>query len=45
MNTEEVKNRYGQFIMPTYCPSIVIEKAPSWEGKCYSAILASKSKK
>ena len=22
-----------------------IEKAPSWEGKCYSAILASKSKK
>ncbi len=27
MNTEEVKNRYGQFLMPTYCPSVVIEKA------------------
>ncbi len=24
---------------------VQIEKAPSWEGKCYSAILASKSKK
>ena len=24
---------------------VTIEKAPSWEGKCYSAILTSKSKK
>ncbi len=27
MNTEEVKERYGQYLMPTYSPSIVIERA------------------
>ena len=27
MNTEEVKNVYGQYLMPTYSPSVVIAKA------------------
>ena len=27
MNTEEVMKLYGQYLMPTYKPSIVIEKA------------------
>ena len=41
---EELFKRFVSVVAETV-PSINIEKAPSWEGKCYSAILASKSKK
>ena len=27
MNTEEIKKLYGQYLMPTYSPSVVIKKA------------------
>jgi translation initiation factor IF-3 len=41
---EELFNRFVAVVAEAI-PSVNIEKAPSWEGKCYSAILASKSKK
>ncbi len=40
---EEVMNRFVSIVSED--GPINVEKAPFWEGKCYSSILASKSKK
>lgn len=42
---EELLNRFVSLLTGEEDNPLSIEKAPSWEGKCYSAIVARKSKK
>lgn len=42
---EELLQRFISVLSEDNANPVSIEKAPSWEGKCYSAIVTSKSKK